>query len=79
MKNYLNFENDIKNLEISSIKFSRKYKNKLLKLNDQSILRSLNEYESIEEKIVSIKSFAFLTYCTDQLNKNKTMYNSKIQ
>ena len=70
---------DIKNLEISSIKFSRKYKNKLLKLNDQSILRSLNEYESIEEKIVSIKSFAFLTYCTDQLNKNKTKFFQKIQ
>ena len=42
---------------------------------DKSLLRSLEEYEKITEIIQKIQSFAYLTYCTDQLvDKIKKFY-----
>ena len=68
--------NDVKKMATS---FSKKYKNKLNILNSSLLVKSLSEYEKLEEKIVSLKSFAFLTYCTDQLNKEKTKFFQKVQ
>ena len=68
--------NDVKKMATS---FSKKYKNKLNILNSSLLVKSLSEYEKLEEKIVSLKSFAFLTYCTDQLNKEKTKFFKKFK
>ena len=68
--------NDVKKMATS---FSKKYKNKLNNLKNSLLVQSLSEYEKLEEKIVSLKSFAFLTYCTDQLNKEKTKFFQKVQ
>ena len=44
-------------------------------MNGKSLLRSLEEYEKITEIIQKIQSFAYLTYCTDQLvDKIKKFY-----
>ena len=44
-------------------------------LDRKSLINSLEEYEKIEEIIQKIQSFAYLTYCTDQLvDKIKKFY-----
>ena len=70
---------DMNELKKMATLFSKKYKNKLNVLNSSLLVNSLSDYEKLEEKIVSLKSFAFLTYCTDQLNKEKTKFFQKIQ
>ena len=58
---------DFKSLLINSRNFQKKYRGNLQSLNGKSLLRSLEEYEKITEIIQKIQSFAYLTYCTDQL------------
>ena len=66
---------DFKSLVISSGNFQKKYRGRLQSLNGKSLLRSLEEYEKITEVIQKIQSFAYLTYCTDQLvDKIKKFY-----
>ncbi len=65
---------DLKNLNKNIIKFSSKYKGKLKRLNVKVLFQAIIEYERLEEKIYFIKSFSFLTHCTDQLNKNKSKF-----
>ena len=66
---------DFKSLVISSGNFQKKYRGRLQSLNGKSLLRSLEEYEKITEIIQKIQSFAYLTYCTDQLvDKIKKFY-----
>ncbi len=67
-------KNDITNLNNQVIEFSKKYKNKLKLLDNSSLVNSIKLYEKIEEKIFFIKSFSFLTHCTDQLNKDKNKF-----
>ena len=43
------------------------------------MIESIKLYERIEEKIYFIKSFSFLTYCTDQLNKSKSKFYQSTQ
>ena len=43
------------------------------------MIDSIKLYERIEEKIYFIKSFSFLTYCTDQLNKSKSKFYQSTQ
>ncbi len=66
---------DFKTLINKSKNFQKKYKGKLGSLTSNSLLRSLKEYEKIEEVILKIQSFAYLSYCTDQLlDKFKKFY-----
>ena len=66
---------DFKNLINKSKNFQKKYRGKLGSLTSNSLLRSLKEYEKIEEVILKIQSFAYLSYCTDQLlDKFKKFY-----
>ena len=66
---------DFKNLNSISKKFQNKYRGKLDSLSSESLLNSLKEYEKVEEVIQKIQSFAYLSYCTDQLeDKIKKFY-----
>ena len=66
---------DFKNL-INKSKLSKKIQRQVrFIINSNSLLRSLKEYEKIEEVILKIQSFAYLSYCTDQLlDKFKKFY-----
>ena len=70
---------DILSLDKLAKKFSNLYKNKLKVISSKELVKSLFDYEKLEEKISHIKSFAFLTHCTDQLNKDKTKFFQFIQ
>ena len=65
---------DLKLIEKNSILFNKKYKSKLRSMKANLLEKSLIEYESIEEKMQFISSFAFLSYCTDQINSKKTKF-----
>ena len=66
---------DFKNLFTKSKNFQNKYRGNLNLLDRKSLINSLEEYEKIEEIIQKIQSFAYLTYCTDQLlDKIKKFY-----
>ena len=68
---------DFKNLINKSKSFQKKYRGNLGSLTSNSLLRSLKEYEKIEEVILKIQSFAYLSYCTDQLlDKFKKFYQA---
>lgn len=71
--------NDILSLDKLARNFSKLYKNQLKSISSKDLVRSLFDYENLEEKISFIKSFAFLTHCTDQLNKDKTKFFQFIQ
>ena len=70
---------DLTKLSKQSISFSNKYKSKLKNLTSKRLIESIQIYEKIEEKIYYIKSFSFLTYCTDQLNKSKSKFYQSTQ
>ena len=72
-------KDDLSKLNKQSISFSNKYKTKLKTLAGKKLIDSIKEYERIEEKIYFIKSFSFLTFCTDQLNKNKSKFYQSTQ
>ena len=65
---------DLVKLGKDSKNFSKKYKNKLKYLDKTNLIKSIKDYEKIEEKIYYIKSYSFLTHCTDQLNKDKNKF-----
>ena len=72
-------KDDLKKINKQSISFSNKYKSKLKNLTSKKLIESIKLYEKIEEKIYFIKSFSFLTYCTDQLNKSKSKFYQSTQ
>ncbi len=72
-------KDDLHKINKQSIAFSNKYKSKLKNLTTKKLIESIKLYEKIEEKIYFIKSFSFLTYCTDQLNKNKSKFYQSTQ
>ncbi len=65
---------DLKSLLNDTNSFLKKYKNKLKLLTNDKLVKSIKEYEKLEERIYFIKSFSFLTHCTDQLNKEKNKF-----
>ncbi len=67
-------KDDLVKLNKKVILFSSKFKNKLSVLSNEKLIESIKQYEKLEEKIFSIKSFSFLTHCTDQLDKNKSKF-----
>ena len=67
-------KDDLNSLNKKVISFSNRYKNKLDTLGSIKLIDSIKQYEKLEEKIYYIKSFAFLTHCTDQLDKNKSKF-----
>ena len=72
-------KDDLNKIDKQSILFSKKYKSKLKNLGTKRLIESIKLYEKIEEKIYFIKSFSFLTYCTDQLNKSKSKFYQSTQ
>ncbi len=70
---------DLNKLEKNVISFYKKYKNKLKSLSIEDLISSIKEYEKLEEKIYFIKSFSFLTHCTDQLDTNKNKFYQKTE
>lgn len=70
---------DLKKIELKSKSFCKKYKNNLKTLPKEKLINSIKEFEAIEEKIQFIQSYAFLVYCTDQTNSNKTKFFQNIE
>ena len=70
---------DIKSLKQKTREFSSKFKGKLKLLKKKHLLQTLVDYEEIEELVQKIKSFAYLTYCTDQLNEKKKKFYQFIE
>ena len=81
---YSSFKDKQINKDLHSLKkkislFSIKYKGKLGKLKNQQLIRSLIEFEKIEEIILKLRSYAYLVYCTDQLNNDKAKFYQYIE
>ena len=72
-------DEDIKSLKNKAIAFNTKYKGKLSNLSESNLEVSIKEFEKIEEKAQFIHSFAFLTYCTDQTNEEKSKFFQDIE
>ena len=70
---------DLDKIDKQSKLFNKKFKNKLKSLNDLFLESSIKEYEKIEEKIQFIHSFSFLTYCTHQIDSEKTKFFQDIE
>ena len=70
---------DLKFLKDKAVAFNSKYKGKLRNLSVRDIEKSIKEFEKIEEKVQFIHSFAFLTYCTDQTNEEKSKFFQDIE
>ena len=69
---------DIDRINKKAINFKEKYKNNLKNLNAQSIIRSIKEFEKLEEEIGKIKSYVYLKYCTNQLDSEIVAFYQKI-
>ncbi len=67
-------KDDLNKIKQDTISFQKKYRKKLKKINKTQLIQSIKEYEKLEERIFFIKSFSFLTHCTDQLNKDKNKF-----
>ena len=66
---------DLKVLSKKSKNFSNDFRNKLGSLKASQLIDSLKDFEKIQEIIQKIQSFAYLSYCTNQLDeKNKKFY-----
>ena len=81
---YSSFKDKQINKDLHSLKkkislFSIKYKGKLGKLKNQQLIRSLIEFEKVEEIILKLRSYAYLVYCTDQLNNDKAKFYQYIE
>ena len=81
---YLSFKDKQINKDLHSLKkkinlFSIKYKGKLRKLKKQQLVGTLVEFEKIEEIILKLRSYAYLEYCTDQLNNEKAKFYQYIE
>ena len=72
-------DKDIESLKDKAVAFSKKYKGKLRTLSASNLEISIKEFEKIEEKVQFIHSFAFLTYCTDQTNEEKSKFFQDIE
>jgi len=70
---------DIKFLKNKAIAFNTKYKGKLSNLSVSNLEVAIKEFEEIEEKAQFIHSFAFLSYCTDQTNEEKSKFFQDIE
>ena len=70
---------DLHNLKEKIRLFSNKYKGKLEKLKKQQLVKTLVEFEKIEEIILKLRSYAYLEYCTDQLNNEKSKFYQNIE
>ena len=81
---YTSFKDKQINKDLHSLKkkinlFSIKYKGNLEKLKNQQLIKTLVEFEKIEEIILKLRSFAYLEYCTDQLNNDKAKFYQYIE
>ena len=81
---YSSFKDEQINKDLHDLKkkinlFSNKYKGKLEKLKNQQLVNTLVEFEKIEEIILKLKSYAYLEYCTDQLDSKKAKFYQFIE
>ena len=81
---YSSFKDKQINKDLHSLKkkislFSKEYRGKLEKLKKQELVKTLVEFEKIEEIILKLRSYAYLEYCTDQLNNDKAKSYQKIE
>ncbi len=65
---------DIELLKKKVNKFSKDYKGKLNLLKRKKLVSSIEDYEEIEEISQKLKSYAYLVYCTDQLDKDRSKF-----
>jgi len=65
---------DIQSLKRTIDRFCKKFKNKLNIISENKLLESLVDFEQIEEIFSKLRSYAYLVYCTDQLNEEKTKF-----
>ena len=56
--------------------FAKKYRGKLKDLSKKMLIQTLKDFEEIEELCQKLKSYAYLQYCTDQLNNKKSKFFS---
>ena len=70
---------DLHNLKKKINLFANKYKGKLEKLKNQQLINTLVEFEKIEEMTLKLKSYAYLEYCTDQLDNKKAKFYQFIE
>ena len=66
--------NDIKTLKKKLKKFSSKYKGKLKSLENNNLINSLVEFEKIEEISLKLRSYGYLIYCTNQVDKDRSKF-----
>ncbi len=67
-KNDQQLENSVKKTEIKAIKFEKKYKNKLSKIDVKQFLKALKEYEYISNNIGRAGTYAFLKFAKNSDN-----------
>ncbi len=68
---------DLKKAESDSKSFSKKYKNKISKLNGDDFAKAIIQYEKISEIMGQLGSFAYLNYAGDLSNpKNTSFYQN---
>ena len=65
---------EINHLKTKITNFCKKYKSKLSELSHNELILSIKSYEKIEEVFLKLRSYAYLTYCTDQLNPEKKKF-----
>ena len=66
--------NDIELLKKKVNKFTKNYKGNLNLLRGNKLVSSIEDYEEIEEISQKLKSYAYLVYCTDQLDKERSKF-----
>ena len=66
--------NDIRTLKKKIKKFSSKYKGKLKSLENNNLINSLADFEKIEEISLKLRSYGYLIYCTNQLDKDRSKF-----
>ncbi len=67
-KNDQQLENSVKKTENKAIKFEKKYKNKLSKIDVKQFLKALKEYENISNNIGRAGTYAFLKFAKNSDN-----------
>lgn len=68
---------DLKNIETDIKEFNKKYKTKITSLSGYELFKAITKYESINESIGKIMSFAYLKYAENlSIEKNVLFYQS---
>ena len=69
---------DLNSLSVEVKKFNKQFKNNLKKIKENDLLKSIDIFEKLEEKINFIRSYVYLLYSTNQLNQTILAFYQKI-